>query len=312
MIKIITEPKIYVVGDQCFDDHEIDSFLEDEGVSQYRIREEYDPEILSEVAGRLCYMSFKKPRPGGSKAYFQHILEEGHGSVLEHAVFNFIVTGVSRSFSHELIRHRAGVSVSQLSQRFVDESDVAFVVPPAMINQWVAWTVVEKAKTDGVEGLDELPEREQAERFNRWVLHRQRNLDEYQGLQTEIVQELAIPEFPAETWSDGQGPESWVELNDAIAKLPNEKRTSIRKRANEAARSVLPNCTETKLFLTMNARALRNILEQRGAAGADAEIRRFAMKLHTILVGLAPNLFGDFSVVEGPNGDYLYTPYHKV
>src|SRR5947209_19727819 len=52
-----------------------------------------------------------------------------HGSVLEHAVWNFIVTGVSRSFTHELIRHRAGWGYSQLSQRFVDESTADFVEP---------------------------------------------------------------------------------------------------------------------------------------------------------------------------------------
>ena len=53
-------------------------------------------------------MSFAKPRPGGNKAYLDHILEVGHGSVLEHAVWNFVFTGVSRSLTHELVRHRAG------------------------------------------------------------------------------------------------------------------------------------------------------------------------------------------------------------
>ena len=68
-------------------------------------------------------MSFAKPRPGGNRAYLGHILEVGHGSVLEHAVFNFIITGVSRSFTHELIRHRAG-SGTRNCQRYVDESDM--------------------------------------------------------------------------------------------------------------------------------------------------------------------------------------------
>ena len=87
---------------------------------------------LVEVAGRLCYTSYARPRPGGNATYIGHILEVGHGSVLEHAVFNFIITGVSRSFTHELVRHRAGWSYSQLSQRFVDESACAFVEPDAI------------------------------------------------------------------------------------------------------------------------------------------------------------------------------------
>src|SRR5213078_1170344 len=89
-------------------------------------------EHLAEVAGRLCYMSFARPRPGGNHAYIGHILEVGHGSVLEHAVFNLIVAGVSRSFTHELIRHRAGFGYSQLSQRFVDEAECSFVEPDAI------------------------------------------------------------------------------------------------------------------------------------------------------------------------------------
>ena len=74
-------------------------------------------------------MSFQRPRPGGNKAYIGHLLEVGHGSVLEHAVFNLLFTGVSRSLTHELVRHRAGFGFSQLSQRFVDESKCSFVEP---------------------------------------------------------------------------------------------------------------------------------------------------------------------------------------
>src|SRR5262245_18719402 len=74
-------------------------------------------------------MSFARPRPGGNEAYLKHILEVGHGSVLEHAVWNFLVVGVSRSLTHELIRHRVGLSPSQLSQRYVDESVAEYVEP---------------------------------------------------------------------------------------------------------------------------------------------------------------------------------------
>ena len=49
--------------------------------------------------------------------------------MLEHAVFSLLFTGVSRSLTHELVRHRAGFGFSQLSQRFVDESECSFVEP---------------------------------------------------------------------------------------------------------------------------------------------------------------------------------------
>src|ERR1700674_2777309 len=129
-IRVIREPAVYLMGRQIIDDAELNRFLQEHGVS-WQTDTEVAGEHLTEVAGRLCYMSFAKPRPGGNQAYLEHILEVGHGSVLEHAVYNFIVTGVSRSFTHELVRHRAGFGYSQLSQRFVDESDCQFVEPDA-------------------------------------------------------------------------------------------------------------------------------------------------------------------------------------
>src|ERR1041385_4702699 len=128
-IRIIREPTVYVMGRQTVGDEEIDRFLADHGVT-WQTDTEIAGEHLVETAGRVCYMSFAKPRPGGNQAYIGHSLEVGHGSVLEHAVWNLLITGVSRSLTHELIRHRAGFGYSQLSQRYVDEGDARYVVPP--------------------------------------------------------------------------------------------------------------------------------------------------------------------------------------
>src|SRR6516165_2763231 len=130
-IRVIHEPTVYLVGRQTVSPSELDRFLEDHGVA-WETDTEIAGEYLTEIAGRLCYMSFAKPRPGGNKAYLDHILEVGHGSVLEHAVWNFIFVGVSRALTHELIRHRAGFGYSQLSQRYVDESVAEYVVPDAI------------------------------------------------------------------------------------------------------------------------------------------------------------------------------------
>ena len=139
MIKVITEPTVYMVSRSQANPFE---FLEREGLADWFSDTRSGADLLPEVAGRLCYMSFRNPRPGGNKAYIGHILEAGHGSVLEHSVFGFILTGVSRSLTHELVRHRH-LSYSQLSQRYVDESDVAFVVPPLMthcsIGAYLMW-----------------------------------------------------------------------------------------------------------------------------------------------------------------------------
>src|SRR5947199_2647923 len=104
-IRVLREPTVYVLGRQQVDDAEVDRFLADHGVS-WQTDTEVAAEYLAETAGRVCYMSFAKPRPGGNRTYLKHILEVGHGSVTEHGVWNFIFTGCSRSLTHELIRHR--------------------------------------------------------------------------------------------------------------------------------------------------------------------------------------------------------------
>ncbi|MGQ0765760.1 MAG: FAD-dependent thymidylate synthase [Gemmatimonadota bacterium] len=97
------------------------------------IGEANDGEHLAEYAGRLCYMSQRNPAARTTRVYLENILKQGHGSVLEHANYSLLVEGVSRSLTHELVRHRAGFAYSQLSQRYVDESQAAFVMPPAII-----------------------------------------------------------------------------------------------------------------------------------------------------------------------------------
>jgi thymidylate synthase (FAD) len=92
-----------------------------------------DGERLAEFAGRLCYMSQSNPAGRSTRDYLENIKRQGHGSVLEHANYTVLLEGVSRSLTHELVRHRAGFAYSQLSQRYVDESDAAFVVPPAIL-----------------------------------------------------------------------------------------------------------------------------------------------------------------------------------
>ena len=242
-MKIITRPTVYLVGKQDINFDHLNQFLADHDVGHWSTDTESCGEHLVEVAGRLCYMSFAKPRPGGNKGYIDHILEVGHGSVLEHAIFSMIFAGVSRSLTHELVRHRAGMSYSQLSQRYCDE--VAFVRPPGI---------------EPHSSADML-----------WVRTVMFSQQQYESL-------IKILEF-----------------ND-FADIDNK--TLRRKRARETARSVLPNCTETKIFVTGNARAWRHFLELRGSIHADAEIQRLAIAVLAVLQAESPNIFGDYTVTD--------------
>jgi thymidylate synthase (FAD) len=120
-------------------------------------------ERLAEFAGRLCYMSQANPAKRPTREYLDNIKKQGHGSVLEHANYSLLVEGVSRSLTHELVRHRAGFAYSQLSQRYVDESKAAFVVPPAVIGEEqleAAWRQqIESAQATYVTMVEQLMER---------------------------------------------------------------------------------------------------------------------------------------------------------
>jgi thymidylate synthase (FAD) len=123
------------------------SFAEPSHLPVNWLGESTDGEKLAEFAGRLCYMSQKNPASRSTREYLENIKKQGHGSVLEHANYSLLIEGVSRSFTHELVRHRAGFAYSQLSQRYVDESQANFVMPPAIIGD----EALEKAWTEQVE-----------------------------------------------------------------------------------------------------------------------------------------------------------------
>jgi thymidylate synthase (FAD) len=119
-----------------------------------------DGERIAEFAGRLCYMSQHNPAGRTTAEYLTNILKQGHGSVFEHSTYVVLIEGISRSCSHELVRHRAGWGYSQLSQRYVDESHAAFVMPPAIQGDAALeaeWTrQVEAAQTAYVTAVEHL------------------------------------------------------------------------------------------------------------------------------------------------------------
>lgn len=276
-VKFITEAKVYLIGktESCnkkqYNDTDcIETFLSDYDVNSKNkdltpFLELEGPGKVIEFAGRLCYMSFSNPRPGGHNAFVQNILESGHGSVLEHANFTFVLTGISRSLSHQLVRHRAGFSYSQLSQRYVDSSNVAFVVPPTI--------------QDGSEWLQA-----------SWKIMCLGIMTKYRDLLAELQQESAG-------------------IIDPTLDI-----TTQRKVLRQTARSFLPNCTETRIVVTANARAWRHFIELRGSKFADTEIRRLTFLIYNALVGVCPSVFSGYTWKFDETGKPLHvdTDYRKV
>ena len=104
-MKLVLEPKVYLIDRQTVDDEAVWSFLGESVAPNCVTDTQVSAEELVEIAGRTCSMSFDNLRLGGNKGYIDHLLQMGHGSVLEHGMFAFIETAVSRILPHELVRH---------------------------------------------------------------------------------------------------------------------------------------------------------------------------------------------------------------
>jgi thymidylate synthase (FAD) len=182
---------------------------------------------LAEQAGRLCYLSWDRPNPATAynKEYLANIIAQSHFSVLEHASASFYIDGVTRNFTHELIRHRH-LSFSEVSQRYVDVGEFPFVHHP------------------GLQGIE---------------------------VRTKDVRDL------------------YRTLMELLT-----LRGLKRKEARQAARHVLPGGLETKILVTGNMRAWREVLQKRLSPTADAEFQLVAKEILGILKNIAPNTFQDF------------------
>jgi thymidylate synthase (FAD) len=137
--------RLFVVMRPSFDRAVVDEFLGEQGLSWRSDEGATDAENLIEIAGRICYMSFgERQSPKSNREYIRHLIVHGHESVLEHASWSFILSGVSRGFSHQFVRHRVGFAFSQLSQQYIDHSSAEAVMPevvadlPAAAELWEA------------------------------------------------------------------------------------------------------------------------------------------------------------------------------
>jgi thymidylate synthase (FAD) len=238
--------RVHVVGRPGFDARAFLAFLTDAGTTWRRTPGARPPEELVEAAGRVCYMSFggaQSARDNGD--YVGALVRMGHESVLEHVNWSFVVCGVTRSLSHQLVRHRVGFAFSQLSQQYHDESDAACIMP---------------------RGLDAHPRAAGAWRRSVAVAK-----EAYREILEVLEQSQATPG-------------------------PVDDKRELRRFIRSAARSVLPSCTETTVFATANARALRHFFAVRGKIPGDPEMRELAAQLLEAVRKEAPSLFSDFEV----------------
>jgi thymidylate synthase (FAD) len=215
-------------------------------------------ERLVEFAGRVCYMSFGRLQaPGSNRDYIRRLIRNEHESVLEHAAWTVLISGVSRAFTHQLVRHRVGFSFSQLSQQYYDESEINFIMPA---------------------GVERIPEVAKI-----WHQAMEDSRQAYRKITALLSQSPPVIK-------------------------PHRENT---RATRSAARSVLPNASETVIVATINARALRHFLKIRGSVIGDAEMRSVAAALLETLRSEGPALFSDFSI-EYPSDGLPLIIHHQI
>jgi thymidylate synthase (FAD) len=268
-------PGVSLMGRTAFFRGGLEPFLEgfpkDLEFQDYLIDDEMPEEDGTELIktfGQLCYMSFGPKRSWNKDAqsYMDNLKKSGHGSVLEHPVYNFLIWGGDRSFTHELVRHRAGAAFSQVSQRYVDGKCLRFV---------------------------ERPEYQNDDHLHEMFVRR---------IDLATVEYNNLAAYLANLQSSGE-----------YQFLQGEKKTELRKKVNQCARSALPNETEAPIALSLNGRALRHVCEMRANGAADVPIRQITTRLFLIGQFLEPKLFSDYKLLEFEDGTHcVTTDWRKV
>jgi len=174
----------------------------------------------------------------GNESYIKNIINVRHGSVLEHGFINFQIVDVSRVFTHEVVRHRAGTAISQESLRFVRANDLGYWIPPCF---------------QDIIGIELM-----FEDFFRYseVTYR------------EVLLWAAIKEYGMDT-----NYSSTKEGKDELERLFNDLPFDKKKMYTSAARRFLPIGMATKIGWSCNIRTLRAVLEMRTHPSAEEEIR---------------------------------------
>ncbi len=256
-----------------------------------------DGEMLVEIMGRLCYKSFA---PGlnpnvtkvreGNDVYLGNVLKQKHGSVFEHATTTFVLINVSRIFTHELVRHRAGTAYSQESQRFVRLDNFQLYIP------------------DLTEALHELCPHDPKELISGTI---HRGGAEY----PETVESKWVPITPDE-WVQARQ-DAFIQMADRIKDNVKDEMSNylkeigidsegvsfhVKKTITSALRRLLPGGVNTNIGITANHRTWRHLIANRTAFGAEVEIREVFADIGEQLAMRYPNIYQDMQRVYNDNG----------
>lgn len=221
-----------------------------------------NPEKVIASAAKLCYSAVGVDEitegltDESTSKFIKMLASYGHESPMEHVSFTFAIEGVSRSLTHQLVRHRVA-SYSQQSQRYVKLASFEYIIPPAIENNEECKKIFVDAMKKDQEDYDKIVEILKIQSFEKFVKN-----------------------FKDSTKNN--------ELSEKQLKSLNSKAEKV---AIEDARYVFPNACETKIIVTMNARELMHFFKHRCCDRAQWEIRNMADEMLRQAKSVAPNIF---------------------
>ena len=244
-----------------------------------------NPELVIATAGKLCYSPaniedlMEKQTPEMVERFVNMLVSMGHESPLEHAVFNFAIEGVSRSLTHQLVRHRIA-SYSQQSQRYVKESQFEYVVPNDIKNNAFLTSRYIGHMEETQETYDLI--------VNELIRNYVYDFEHYAEYLATQLMKLKIDEIQFHKWAE----DYWMcgEFLDALRKEYKSLYSVLEKKAIENARYIFPNAIETKIIVTMNLRSLINFCHHRCCRRSQEEINILAWGMADEVSKISPLL----------------------
>lgn len=292
-----TDIEVFCIANTALNEDQIYDWIDSIGVSSDWTlpTKPSEPETLVGLAAKRCYLSFEvglndnitKIRRDWFE-YLTNILRSGHGSVLEHSTYTFAIEGVSRVFTAEMNRHRAGVAISEGSMRYIRLTDLKYWLPDMLTKDTSDWEEEDNQKKtiqifrDTFTDIEAYIERLEA----IWGINDTKECPVCQGTEQSLA--------PCSN-CNGKG------TLPAISFHKKKLLTSMFRR-------LIPMGVATGGVWTMNLRALRHIMALRTHPGAEEEIARVMHLIGTYIIEKNQLLFGDFTDKDGQ----LTPEYPKV
>ena len=221
----------------------------------------------------------EKQTPESIEKFVNMITSIGHGSVLEHTSFTFGIEGVSRSLTHQLVRHRIA-SYSQQSQRYVKETQFEYVIPQDIKNNPILAQSYKNHMEDSQRLYDDI-----VDKLIYDYVNDVENYGQYLDIQ---LKKCKIDKDEFEAWKKSN--KSNNKYNEALKDSYKKIYSTLEKKAIENARYIFPNACETKIICTMNLRSLINFCHHRCCRRAQEEINKLAWTMVEEIEKVSPLL----------------------